>query len=64
MEIKKRLAEEINKMLTPMRQRRTEFESKPEEIERILKEGTVRAREVARETMKKVKKVMKIDYFP
>ena len=63
-EIKKRLAEEINKMLTPMRERRTEFESRPEEIEKILKEGTARAREVARETMKKVKKVMKIDYFP
>jgi tryptophanyl-tRNA synthetase len=62
-EIKRRLAEEINKMLTPMRERRKMFESKPDEVDKILKEGTERARETAKETMKLVKKAMKIDYF-
>ena len=62
-EIKKRLAEEINKMLEPMRERRKMFEGKPDEIDRILKEGTEKARETAKETMKAVKKAMKIDYF-
>jgi len=62
-EIKKRLAEEINKMLEPMRERRKMFEGKPDEIDRILREGTEKARETAKETMKAVKKAMKIDYF-
>jgi tryptophanyl-tRNA synthetase len=62
-EIKRRLAEELNKMLAPMRERRKMFEDKPEEVDRILKEGTERARTVAKETMGLVKKAMKIDYF-
>ena len=62
-EVKKYLAEEVNKMLTPMRARRAELENKPEEVEKILREGTAKARIVAAETMKKVKKAMKIDYF-
>lgn len=62
-EVKKRLAEVINELLEPMRKKRVEFEKKPEEIEKILKEGTQKARKVAEETMKKVKKAMNIDYF-
>jgi len=62
-EIKRRLAEEINKMLTPMRERRKSYEDKPEEVEKILKDGTEKARETARQTMKLVRKAMKIDYF-
>jgi tryptophanyl-tRNA synthetase len=55
-EIKRRLAEEINKMLTPMRLKRDG------DVEKILREGTMRAREVASVTMKKVRAAMKIDY--
>jgi tryptophanyl-tRNA synthetase len=62
-EIKKRLAEVLNVMLEPMRNKRAEFENKPEEIQKILVDGTAKAREVAKETMKQVRKVMKIDYF-
>ena len=62
-EIKKRLAEAINDLLEPMRRRRMEYENQPERIEEILKKGTARAREVAAETMKEVRKAMKIDYF-
>ena len=62
-EIKKRLVEAINDLLEPMRRRRMEYENQPERIEEILKKGTARAREVAAETMKEVRKAMKIDYF-
>jgi tryptophanyl-tRNA synthetase len=62
-EVKKRLAEVLNEMLDPIRERRKEYEEKPEEVENILKEGTKKAQEVARETMKMVRKAMKIDYF-
>lgn len=61
-EIKKRLAEVINTMLTPFRERRAEFEGKPEEVQRIMREGTEKARTAARVTMEKVRKAMKIDY--
>lgn len=63
MEIKRRLAEELNKMLAPMRERRKKYENNPEEVERILREGTKRAQAVAAETMASVKKAMKINYF-
>ncbi len=61
-EIKKRLAEVINEMLTPFRERRAEFQGKPEEVQRIMREGTEKARTAARVTMEKVRKAMKIDY--
>ena len=35
----------------------------PEIVDEILKEGTEKARIVAKDTMKKVKKAMKLDYF-
>ena len=62
-EIKKRLAEVINELLEPMRKRRKDYEGKPEEVDRILKEGTKKTQEVASQTMEKVRKAMKIDYF-
>ena len=33
------------------------------EGEKILKDGTEKTRQIARETMRKVKKAMKLDYF-
>jgi len=62
-EIKKRLAEVLNELLEPMRQRRAKYESNLDEIDRILRHGTDKAREVAAETMGEVRKAMKIDYF-
>lgn len=61
-EIKKRLAEVLNDMLEPMRVVRSEYEKKPDEVDRILMAGTAKAREMAKETMKQVRKAMKIDY--
>lgn len=60
---KKQLAENINKTLQPIRERRAYYEENEELLEKILKEGTKKAQLVAKETMKKVKKAMKLDYF-
>jgi tryptophanyl-tRNA synthetase len=62
-EVKEKLFVALNKFLTPIREKRKEFEGKDEMLDKILIEGTAKAREVAKETMKKVRKAMKIDYF-
>lgn len=62
-EIKIRLFEVLNHFLEPIRQRRKEFEEKDEELNKILIDGTEKTRKLAKETMKKVRKAMKIDYF-
>ncbi len=61
-EVKQKLASAINKFLEPMRERRKKLEKNPEEIRRILKEGTEKGRRVAEETLAKVKAAMKINY--
>ena len=60
---KKQLAQNINNTLEPIREKRRYYESHPEIVDKILMEGTAKAREKAKETMKKVKKAMKLDYF-
>ena len=62
-EVKKFLVKILNNFLNPIRQRRSEFEKDPDLVERILKEGTQKAREEAKKTLKEVKKAMGIDYF-
>ena len=59
---KKQLAKNIIEELRPIREKRAYYESHPEEVDKILMEGTEKARTVARETMKKVKKAMMLDY--
>ena len=60
---KKQLAINIIDYLAPIREKRKYYEEHPELIDKILKEGTEKARMVAKETMKDVKKAMKLDYF-
>jgi tryptophanyl-tRNA synthetase len=52
---KKMAAKNINDVLRPIRQRRTEFAAKPEFIDQVLANGAERARAIARETMKEVR---------
>lgn len=59
---KKQLAKNINAELEPIRQRRKYYEDNPELVYEILKEGTKKAQKVAKETMKRIKKAMKLDY--
>ena len=60
---KKQLAENIIEYLKPIREKRKYFEEHSEIVDKFLKEGTEKARRTAKETMKKVKKAMKLDYF-
>ena len=60
---KKQLAQNINKTLNPIRQKRAYYEKRPELVNQILIEGTKKAQLVAKETIKKVKKAMMLDYF-
>lgn len=62
-EVKRFLVQVLNEFLEPIREKRAEYESQPELIEKILKEGTEKARAEAQETLKEVKKAMKINYY-
>lgn len=62
-EVKTRLFEVLNDFLSPIREKRAEFAEDDSNLDKILKDGTQKAREVATETIKKVKNKMKIDYF-
>ena len=59
---KKQLAKNICDTLKPIREKRAYYEEHPELVDKILMEGTLKAQKVAKETMKKVKKAMKLDY--
>lgn len=61
--IKKFLFEVIEEELTPIREKRIEYAKNPEYLDKILIEGTNKARLVAKENMIKFKKAMQIDYF-
>ncbi len=62
-EVKKYLVTVLNNFLDPIRNRRSEYENQPELVEKILKEGTEKARKEAQKTLIEVKKAMKLDYF-
>lgn len=60
---KKELSKAIYEYLKPMQERRKYYEQHPEEVEKILKDGTQAARQRAKNVMKRVRKSMKLDYF-
>ena len=60
---KKELAKNICKYLRPIREKRRYYEENPEIVSKVLKDGVEKARLKAKDTMIKVKKAMKIDYF-
>jgi len=59
---KKQLIQNIIKEFEPLRERRKYYEERPEELKKILMEGTEKAREEAKKTMAKVRAAMKLDY--
>jgi len=61
--VKEFLVEVLEGFLAPIREKRAEFEKQPELVEKILKEGTDKAREEAVKTLYEVKRAMKLDYF-
>lgn len=60
---KKELIREMMKFLNPIHEKRKYYEQNPKAIEDILIKGTKIARDKAKNTMEKVKKSVKIDYF-
>ncbi|MBQ7136889.1 MAG: tryptophan--tRNA ligase [Bacilli bacterium] len=60
---KKELINNIVETLEPIHEKRKYYEEHMDEVESVLKEGSERAREKARDTMKEVKHAIKIDYF-
>ena len=53
----------VNNFLDPIREKRKYYEERPELVDKYLIEGTKKAQETAKETMRKVKEAMKLDYF-
>ena len=60
---KKQLAANIIKKLEPIREKRKYYEERPELLDEILINGIKKAQEIAKETMRKVKANMKLNYF-
>lgn len=61
--VKRFLNEVLQEILGPIRERRAELEKNPEYIYQIIKDGTSVARAKAKNTLARVKKAMRIDYF-
>ena len=59
---KKQLAKNICDTLKPIREKRAYYEEHPEIVDKILMQGTLKAQKTAKETMKKVKKAMMLDW--
>ena len=61
--IKKVLYEVLEELLEPFREKRRYYEENMNEVEKIIKAGTVKARNKASQTLKEVKKAIGINYF-
>jgi len=61
--IKKRLINILDNLISPIRERREYLAKDPKIIMQILEDGTKKARKIAKETLKEVRRAMKIDYF-
>ena len=61
--VKRFLANVLNNVLEPIRQKRKELEENIPYVYEVLKEGSNYARQLANQTLLEVKKAMKINYF-
>lgn len=59
---KRELIDAMKSFLEPIREKRKHYVEHPEEVKQILEEGTLKAQAKAKETVKNVKKAMKLDY--
>ncbi|MEG2457464.1 MAG: tryptophan--tRNA ligase [Bacilli bacterium] len=62
-EVKRYLIEVLEEILTPIREKRAYYETHKEEVYKILKEGTSKARIKAQATLSKVRKNIGVEYF-
>lgn len=61
-EVKRRLANVLNQMLDPIRERRRHYEERPDLVSNILKSGIQKARTIGQETLAEVKDAMGISF--
>jgi len=61
--IKKRLVEVLNALLEPIRQRRRQYEQRPDDVLDALRKGTIQANRLAEETLALAKQALRQDYF-
>lgn len=61
--VKEYLFEVIEDTLKPIRERRAYYDEHPEIVEKIVKEGTEKARVKAKEVLKRVRKQIGVEYF-
>lgn len=57
-EVKEKLAIAINALLEPMRQRRAQFQENKGVVEELILDGTVRVREIVKETVREMRDLM------
>lgn len=62
-ECKKRLANSLQELMDPIREKRAYYDNHHDEVDAILLNGTRRAKEVGAETMEEIREAMKINYF-
>ena len=60
---KKELIEAMQNFLKDIRNERKKYENNPELLDKILYEGTKKAKKVAAKNMKEIKKAIRVDYF-
>jgi tryptophanyl-tRNA synthetase len=62
-EVKRRLVAALEAFLSPIRERRARYAADPKAVDRIIEEGSARARDEARKTLHEVRAAMRLDYF-
>ena len=62
-EVKRRLVAALEAFLSPIRERRARYAADPKAVDRIIEEGSARARDEARKTLHEVRTAMRLDYF-
>lgn len=60
---KKNLMQKLTAMLDPIRERRADWEKRPDDLQDVLLEGTRRGAEEGQKTLERVQSAMKLDYF-
>ena len=60
---KRELAQNIIEYLRPMREKREYLEAHPEIVDKVLMEGTAKAKKEAEKNMKRIRQAMKLNYF-
>ena len=62
-EVKQKLAEALNTLLDPIRERRAHYEARPKLVREALAAGTSRAKKVAEGTMADVRAALRLNYL-